>query len=179
MHRSTSAARAGKYRDWRDGAFYPPRCPQRRWLEHYATLFDTVEVNSTFYRLAKPEAVARWVAETPPDFVFTVKASRYLTHMRRLTDIDAAASARFYEAIAPLADVAQARPGAVAAARRTSSATRTAWPTRWSSLPPGRHCFEFRHESLVHRRRPRDPARATAPRSSTATIPSGRGSRSS
>ena len=44
------------YADWR-GRVYPPGCPPRRWLEHYATLFDTVEVNSTFYRLARPEAV--------------------------------------------------------------------------------------------------------------------------
>ena len=50
-----------QYRDWRE-RFYPPKLPQRRWLEHYASEFDTVEVNSTFYRLAKPEAVARWVA---------------------------------------------------------------------------------------------------------------------
>ena len=90
-----------QYRDWRDGAFYPPKLPQRRWLEHYASVFGTVEVNSTFYRLAKPEAVERWVASTPPDFVFTVKASRYLTHVRRLKDVGEGV-ARFYEAIAPL-----------------------------------------------------------------------------
>ena len=50
-----------QYKDWRE-RFYPPKLPQRRWLEHYASEFETVEVNSTFYRLAKPEAVARWVA---------------------------------------------------------------------------------------------------------------------
>src|SRR5256885_910057 len=62
----------------------PPRLPARRWLEHYATQFDTVEVNSTFYRLAKPAAVDGWVHHTPHDFVFAVKASQYLTHMKRL-----------------------------------------------------------------------------------------------
>jgi uncharacterized protein YecE (DUF72 family) len=66
-----------QYRDWRDGAFCPPKLPQRRWLEHYASVFDTVEVNSTFYRLARQQAVARWLDETPRDFVFAVKASRY------------------------------------------------------------------------------------------------------
>ena len=91
-----------QYRDWRE-VFYPPKLPQRRWLEHYATEFETVEVNSTFYRLAKPEAVARWVVETPPEFVFAVKASRYLTHIRRLRDIEEGI-ARYYEAIAPLAE---------------------------------------------------------------------------
>ena len=58
-----------QYADWR-GAFYPDGLPQRRWLEHYATVFDTVEVNTTFYRLPKADAVARSVAggdveETP------------------------------------------------------------------------------------------------------------------
>ncbi len=63
------------YPPWR-GSVYPRGVPPSRWLEHYATLFDTVEVNSTFYRLASPDAVARWVQMTPPDFVFALKASR-------------------------------------------------------------------------------------------------------
>ena len=52
------------YQDWR-GRLYPEGLAQRRWLAHYAQRFDTVEVNSTFYRLARPAAVARWVEETP------------------------------------------------------------------------------------------------------------------
>ena len=63
------------YQSWRERV-YPKGCPPSRWLEHYATLFDTVEVNSTFYRLASRDAVARWVEQTPPDFVFTLKSSR-------------------------------------------------------------------------------------------------------
>ncbi len=102
------------YADWR-GRVYPPGCPPRRWLAHYATLFDTVEVNSTFYRLAKPEAVARWVAETPPDFLFTVKASRYLTHMKRLTDMERGVE-RLYAGIAPLVESPKLGTGPVAAA---------------------------------------------------------------
>ena len=51
-----------QYQSWRE-VFYPPRTPQPRWLAHYASVFDTVEVNSTFYRLAKREAVARWVGQ--------------------------------------------------------------------------------------------------------------------
>ena len=77
--------------------------PARRWLAHYATRFDTVEVNSTFYRLARPAAVARWVEETPDDFRFTVKASRYLTHVRRLQDTGRGIE-RLYAGIAPLAE---------------------------------------------------------------------------
>jgi uncharacterized protein YecE (DUF72 family) len=75
------------YAHWRGGVFYPPRCPASRWLRFYARQFDTVEVNSTFYRLPRASAVARWVEETPDDFVFAVKASRYLTHVKRLRDV--------------------------------------------------------------------------------------------
>ena len=53
------------YPYWRRGAFYPERCPQRRWLAYYAREFETVEVNSTFYRLAKPAAVARLNTVSP------------------------------------------------------------------------------------------------------------------
>ncbi len=90
------------YQDWR-GRLYPEGLAQRRWLAHYATRFDTVEVNSTFYRLARPAAVARWVEETPDDFRFTVKASRYLTHVRRLQDTGRGIE-RLYAGIAPLAE---------------------------------------------------------------------------
>jgi uncharacterized protein YecE (DUF72 family) len=74
------------YASWKD-EFYEGK-PARLWLQHYAQYFDTVEVNNTFYRLPLPTSVARWVEETPPNFVFAVKASRYLTHVRRLTDLD-------------------------------------------------------------------------------------------
>jgi uncharacterized protein YecE (DUF72 family) len=134
-----------QYRDWRDGAFYPPKLPQRRWLEHYATQFETVEVNSTFYRLAKPEAVARWVRETPADFVLTVKASRYMTHVRRLKDLDEPL-ARYYEAIAPLATSPKLGPvlwQLPANFKRDEDRLAGAL----ERFPPGRHCFEFRDES--------------------------------
>ena len=88
------------YDDWR-GRLYPERAPKRRWLELYAEHFDTVEVNSTFYRLASRDAVAAWVDQTPDRFVFALKASRYLTHVRRLTDLGSGV-ARFYERIEPL-----------------------------------------------------------------------------
>lgn len=74
-----------QYRDWR-GVFYPPGVPQRRWLEHYAGQFVTVENNNAFYRLPSRETFAGWAARTPPGFVMAVKASRYLTHIRRLRE---------------------------------------------------------------------------------------------
>jgi uncharacterized protein YecE (DUF72 family) len=75
------------YAHWRNGVFYPPRCPPRRWLSFYSEHFDTVEVNTTFYRLPATASVARWVDETPEGFTFTVKVSRYITHIKRLVDV--------------------------------------------------------------------------------------------
>src|SRR5437588_7644333 len=74
-----------QYRDWR-GRFYPHDLPQARWLEHYAERFRTVEVNNSFYRLPSAETFAAWRRRTPDDFVFVVKASRYLSHIKRLLD---------------------------------------------------------------------------------------------
>ena len=75
------------YEHWR-GLLYPPSGSTARWLELYAQSFDTVEVNATFYRLPTLKTVEGWAERTPEDFVFTVKASRYLTHIRRLRDLD-------------------------------------------------------------------------------------------
>ena len=91
-----------QYRDWR-GAFYPDRTPQRRWLEYYATQFATVENNGTFYRLPSRDTFASWRDRVSGDFVMTVKASRYLTHVRRLRD-PAGPVNRLVEAAAGLGD---------------------------------------------------------------------------
>jgi uncharacterized protein YecE (DUF72 family) len=132
------------YADWRE-RLYPKGLPQSRWLEHYATFFDTVEVNATFYRLPRREAVARWVEQTPAGFTFAVKASRYLTHLRRLTDLGGGIE-RFYERIEPL--VRSPKLGPVlwqlpANFHRDDERLTNAL----EALPRGRHCFEFRHES--------------------------------
>jgi uncharacterized protein YecE (DUF72 family) len=72
-----------QYPHWR-GALYPPGVPQRLWLEHYASQYATVENDGTFYRLPAPETFAGWRDRTPDDFVMALKASRYLTHVKRL-----------------------------------------------------------------------------------------------
>ncbi|MBT2395964.1 DUF72 domain-containing protein [Streptomyces sp. ISL-100] len=72
-----------QYKDWR-GVFYPPKQPQRLWLEEYARHFATVENNNAFYRLPSREIFASWRERTPDGFVMAVKASRYLTHLKRL-----------------------------------------------------------------------------------------------
>jgi uncharacterized protein YecE (DUF72 family) len=74
-----------QYRDWR-GGLYPEGMAQRRWLEHYATQYLTVENNASFYRLPAAETFAGWRDRTPGGFVMAVKASRYLTHVKKLRD---------------------------------------------------------------------------------------------
>lgn len=74
-----------QYRHWR-GCFYPPGVPQSAWLQYYAARFSTVEVDYTFYRLPEVATFDGWRHRTPADFVMAVKASRYLTHIRRLRD---------------------------------------------------------------------------------------------
>jgi uncharacterized protein YecE (DUF72 family) len=91
-----------QYAHWR-GHLYPERLPQRLWLEHYAERFSCVEVNATFYRLPSRTAVEEWRRRTPPDFVFAVKASRYLTHVRRLREPREPVR-RLMNAVEPLGD---------------------------------------------------------------------------
>lgn len=74
-----------QYADWR-GVLYPPGVPQRHWLQRYCEVFGTVENNNAFYRLPSRETFELWRDGTPPGFVMAVKASRYLTHMKRLKD---------------------------------------------------------------------------------------------
>ncbi len=71
------------YPHWR-GRFYPADAPQQRWLEYYARHFDTVEVNNTFYRLPAARAFDAWARRVPAGFLFALKASRFITHVKRL-----------------------------------------------------------------------------------------------
>jgi uncharacterized protein YecE (DUF72 family) len=134
------------YAHWRDGVFYPARCPPRRWLSFYAEGYDTVEVNSSFYRLPRRDAVARWAEQTPAGFVFAVKVSRYLTHVKRLREVDVHLPL-LLERIAPLAEARklgpllwQLPPTFPRDDERLEQALR-AFPAEF------RHAVEFRHES--------------------------------
>jgi uncharacterized protein YecE (DUF72 family) len=89
-----------QYASWR-GRFYPREVPQRRWLDHYASRFACVEVNNTFYNLPASETFARWAEQTPDDFRFALKLSRYLTHIRRLREPEESIKL-FLERAAPL-----------------------------------------------------------------------------
>jgi len=73
------------YKHW-CGLFYPKKCPPSQWFDLYARLFDTVEVNNTFYRLPTEDALRRWRDAAPRAFCFAVKASRFITHIKRLRE---------------------------------------------------------------------------------------------
>jgi uncharacterized protein YecE (DUF72 family) len=75
-----------RYAPWR-GVFYPEKLPQKDELRHASSIFRSIEINGTFYSLQRPESFARWAEDTPGDFVFTVKAPRFITHIRRLKDV--------------------------------------------------------------------------------------------
>jgi uncharacterized protein YecE (DUF72 family) len=74
-----------QYRHWR-GNLYPADLPLKSWFEHYASVFDTVEINNSFYRLPEASTFAAWSARAPRGFLFAVKASRFLTHMKKLKE---------------------------------------------------------------------------------------------
>jgi uncharacterized protein YecE (DUF72 family) len=141
-----------QYKDWR-GSFYPAGLPAARWLEHYATVFPTVENNGTFYRLAAPKTFADWRARTADGFVMTVKASRYLTHIRRLRD-PAEPVARLVERMAQLGDrlgpvLVQLPPTMPADAGALDECLRQ-FRVQYAAVDAGRKlrvCVEFRHET--------------------------------
>src|SRR5439155_10543230 len=131
------------YASWKE-EFYE-RKPARLWLQHYAQHFDTVEVNNTFYRLPLKSSVASWVEQTPPSFLFSVKASRYLTHIKRLTDLEGGIQC-YYERLEPLVQSPKLGPvlwQLPATFRRNDERL----AATLQAAPPGRHCFEFRHAS--------------------------------
>ena len=134
------------YKDWR-GSFYPEKMPQREWLAHYASEFDTVEINNTFYRLPSEAAVKGWVEQTPEGFSYAVKASRYLTHVKKLKDLAKYGKTRLFNALAPMLDSGklavilwQLPPNFHRNDERLECAL--------DAFEDGcRHAFEFRHES--------------------------------
>jgi uncharacterized protein YecE (DUF72 family) len=132
------------YAHWR-GVLYPGSLSTSRWLEIYAESFDTVEINATFYRLPTVRTVEGWAARTPDDFLFAVKASRYLTHVKRLRD---------------LVEGVQRMDACIEPLRRTAKLGPVLWQlppdfprdddalaSALDSLTPGRHAFEFRDPS--------------------------------
>ncbi len=89
------------YKEWR-GKFYPEDLRQSEWLSHYAAIFPSVEINNSFYKIPDEKTLTAWKKETPEEFRFTLKGSRYITHMKKLKDPSDHLD-KFYRAIEPIA----------------------------------------------------------------------------
>ena len=92
-----------RYPPWR-GTFYPKGLVQRRELEYAASRLSSIEINGSFYALQRPEHYQRWYAETPDDFIFSVKGGRFITHMKKLRDVDIPLANFFGSGVLALAD---------------------------------------------------------------------------
>ncbi len=92
-----------RYEPWR-GVFYPNDLPQRDELAYASRRFPTIEINGSFYSLQRPEYYASWHDETPPDFVFSVKGPRFVTHMLKLRNAELALANFFASGVANLRD---------------------------------------------------------------------------
>jgi len=131
------------YDHWRQ-RFYPSQLPKSKWFEYYAEHFDTVEINNTFYHLPKEVSVQRWYEQAPKDFVYTVKANRFITHIKRLDDV-AEALERFFETVGALKE----KLGPVLYQLPPSMHKDLDRLGRFLELLPkdNRAVFEFRHKS--------------------------------
>lgn len=90
-----------RYQPWR-GTFYPKGLPQREELHYAASILPVIEINGSFYSLQRPEHYAAWYADTPDDFLFTVKGPRFITHMKRLRDVETPLANFFASGVANL-----------------------------------------------------------------------------
>ena len=137
------------YRDWR-GVIYPDGVPARDWLGRYSELFKTVEVNATFYRLPTEKTVQTWAEETPEDFRFAVKASRYMTHVYRLKEPKRGGTGLFFERLEPLRAAGKLGP-ILWQLPENFKRDDERLAGILGRAPAGRHAFEFRHESWFTR----------------------------
>ncbi len=176
--RSTGRVRIGisgwRYAGWR-GKFYPPKLAQRRELAFASHAFCTIEINGTFYSLQRPDSFAQWYEETPENFVFAVKGSRFITHMKKLRGIEEALANYFAQGLLRLGTKLgpilwqfppnlaydhdrfnaffEQLPQTTSAAAEIAQAHGPRLRGRaWTSTDtnrPMRHCVEVRHESFV------------------------------
>lgn len=134
------------YSHWR-GSFYPEGMPARGWLSHYASVFPTVELNVTFYRLPRVTTFAGWDAHTPAGFLFAIKGSRVITHLKRLAEVEEETK-RFFEHAAPLGDKLAVVLWQFPPSFRLDLARLDGFCRLLRDVAGGvRHAFEFRHAS--------------------------------
>ena len=131
------------YAGWR-GDFYPTGLVHRRELAYAAERLGSIEVNGSFYSLQRPTSYRSWREQTPDDFIFSVKGGRYITHLKRLVDVETALANFFASGVLALGPklgpiLWQLPPTFRRDDERLAQAL--------EALPPGRHCFEFRHET--------------------------------
>ncbi len=93
------------YADWKS-IFYPKDLPKTKWLDYYAQHFNTVEINNTFYKTPSEKTFQKWYDETPDNFIFTLKGSKYITHTKKLKNVNPFVQ-NFYSAISPLKEKAR------------------------------------------------------------------------
>jgi uncharacterized protein YecE (DUF72 family) len=162
------------YRPWTGGAFYPKGWPQQRELEYASRQLNSIEINGTFYSLQAPESYRAWHEATPEGFVFSVKAGRFITHLKRLVDVEvplanffASGILRLKEKLGPI--LWQMPPGfrydrarlenffrllprntgdASALAKKHDQHLRARAWTRVDKIAPLRHAMEVRHDSF-------------------------------
>lgn len=134
------------YDSWR-GAFYPEELPHKKWLSFYMGKLDTVELNVTFYRLLKKEAFERWYKETPSDFGFSLKGSRFITHVKKLKDVELPLST-FFNATAPLLEKLEVILWQLPPNLRLNMKNLEDFVENLKPYPV-RHVFEFRHKSWL------------------------------
>jgi uncharacterized protein YecE (DUF72 family) len=176
---SAGAIRIGisgwRYPPWRGGAFYPKGLPQHRELEYASRVLPSIELNGSFYSLRRPENYAAWYDDTPAGFVFSVKGSRYITHMLRLNNVETALANFFASGIANLRDklgpflwqlppnfsydrekidrflgmLPRDTDGASALARRRDAKVKGRARISFGLARRLRHAMEIRHESFV------------------------------
>lgn len=163
-----------RYAPWR-GVFYPEGLAQRRELEFAARHFPTLEINGSFYSLQRPEYYEEWYGQAPPGFVFAVKGSRYITHLRRLKEIDKPLANFFASGLLALKDklgpflwqfpsmfpfkpdrledffgkLPRTAAQALALARKRDARVKGRSFLRARGVGPLRHAIEVRHPSFV------------------------------
>jgi uncharacterized protein YecE (DUF72 family) len=134
------------YDSW-SGAFYPEDLPHKLWLSFYMEKFNTVEINVTFYRLLKKEAFERWYKDTPAGFTFCLKGSRFITHVKKLKDVELPLST-FFNATAPLLEKLEVVLWQLPPNLKLNLKNLEDLVDNLKQYPV-RHVFEFRHKSWL------------------------------
>jgi uncharacterized protein YecE (DUF72 family) len=134
------------YESWK-GVFYPEDLPHKRWLSFYMEKLNSVELNVTFYRLLKKEAFERWYKETPPDFTFCLKGSRFISHVKKLKDVELPLST-FFNATAPLLEKLEVILWQLPPNLKLNMKNLEDFVENLKQYPV-RHVFEFRHKSWL------------------------------